>query len=88
VGGDLIRDCLTIELVPDLLHRIDSSILFQIPRVHLVSNIPKESGDKVPAPAIIILAATGEILISKFLLLWCFLIKRNRRVFIFDECLI
>jgi len=73
--GNVIRDRLTIDLVPNLLHRINSSILFQVPRVHLVSGIPKESGDKVPAPAIFVLAPTGEIVIFKFFLLWRFLIN-------------
>jgi hypothetical protein len=88
VGGDLIRDRLTVNLVPDLLHRINGSILFQVPRVHLISGIPKESRYKPFTPAILVLAPTGEIFVSKFLLLRCFLIKHNGRVFDFDKCLI
>ena len=73
----MIRDRLTIEFVPNFLHRIDSGVLFQIPRVHLVSGIPKECGDKVPAPAILVLAPAGEIIVSKLLLLRCLLIKHD-----------
>jgi hypothetical protein len=44
-------------------------------------------GDKFPAPAIFVLAATGEVLVSKFLPL-CLLIEMNGRVFDLDDCLI
>ena len=87
VGGDLIRDRLTVNLVPDSLHCFNGSVLFKVPRVHLISGIPKESRYEVSTPAILVLTPAGEIFVSKLLLLWGLLIKCNGHVFNFDQFL-